>query len=1043
MPQVTRGKLDDEKQWDKDLMKILKARQVDIVDLEIVEEMSRAKERYDSSAIQMQDKVTPENVAALEKALNRQDARRFIERRIKALDQRLGIYAQQHFNQIKNDEKFEQKFKDSRQLLEDAQQLVDEGRYKEAAGLLKQCEELAFIPPVEMIPALPTKSPPRQLSPFAVEKALQRDDLAARIAQNDTWGNFDLDRALNSDPPSEADAKVLWNVLESAVEADAEDEKWEEYQASVQESVLQRQLYQRITEADRQRGEYAQQNFQRLKHEESFNELHEECRKIVERAKKEFKGGQFNEARASLEEFLKSEFITGAGIETPDREIAAVRRQVMEADRVRGVYAQNNFQRLKDDENFNTAHEEAWDIIRRAETAVDENNLVAARELLDDFSKTPYMQDAGLSFPDPFTIFKEIILGAGASAAYYICNNESKIDIPNTLMIGKVQPWAGERGKDGNINHPHNMIDPEHAANEIRSEDGLAKRTEFSERVAKVVGRLNNTEAQITKVIKCPGDFYEVQTNKGNFYGKKITNALGIGNHKTPPNDVTGAAKEKFQDMDTFKRKLDGRNANFQNQFPGVSDVAIIGPNAAIDVATTIIRENRSIEGDENKIRIHWFVGDRTPFFLDGTDNELVSEQYPDFADDQRIDEKGPITSYKWDFLNASGSDAVTISYGARANDRAKPKVPAEVEGTLAVDLAVYAIGPDTGAMKRLFADETKNEKKAESLDLEPIYDVDQQFNLKLEVKDPVKLIDEFKLNGPEDAALRELLTDPNIKDADNLFEVLPPVIGVKASGKSGDQSSMEFVGASAMRMAQNDRLTYDYIQTIIDEKKEEAAGGAKNEIEGFHTVLTDFKKKENQNLDFVKDRINMLQHIGDDPAVQMIGRMLREFLRLHIKTEDDEESFDSYGSRVVGAPGQGAMGTVTSALPENVVVNDQLTASRAQIEARYHEMPTDPESVPLAGRRGGINFITSNHTVVATHIATCYPNVPVGLANYLTAQIINARTSWTGTDRPLPARKDEVDPVEHERLHDLRQQKAFQDEWVRRLQAFEDKFRA
>ena len=105
MPQVMRGKLDDEKQWDRELMKILKARQVDIVDLEVVEEMSHAKERYDNSAIQMQEMVTDENVAAMEAALNRQDARRFIERRIKALDQRLGLYAQKHFNQIKHDQK--------------------------------------------------------------------------------------------------------------------------------------------------------------------------------------------------------------------------------------------------------------------------------------------------------------------------------------------------------------------------------------------------------------------------------------------------------------------------------------------------------------------------------------------------------------------------------------------------------------------------------------------------------------------------------------------------------------------------------------------------------------------------------------------------------------------------------------------------------------------------------------------------------------------------------------------------------------------------
>ncbi|MEX1026579.1 MAG: hypothetical protein WD049_01030 [Candidatus Paceibacterota bacterium] len=967
MSQVKTGELSEEQQWEKELLKILKVRNVEIVDLAKVEDLSLLKQRYNSSAEQVTDKVDTEKVASVEDALNQLDRQRCLVRRIDALDKRLQqyyandkrlqqYYKKSHAGQPVEGSEFIGKYVTASEKIGSAKHALELEHYDVAASFLSACESVKFFPDKDIEPAHPSEPVERKLDPEAITKALKRKDLAERIAQNDTWRNFDIDRALRVEPLSEADAKVLWNVLESAIQADEEDAKWTSYKENVEREVLhlgRRKLTQEILAAHGQLVSIDSSESQAPK-------------ELIGQAKKALEERKFDEAEEFLNKFLATNFLKGTALE-----------------------------------NVQRAGAEA---------------------------KT-------------FRIYQEVILGAGASAAYYIANNESKIDIPNTLMIGKVQPWAGERGKDGNINHPHNMIDAEHTANEIQSEHELAKRTEFSERVAEVVGRLNSVDAKISKVIKCKGDYFEIQTTAGSFYGKKITNALGIGNHTVPPNDVTGAAKEKFQNMDTFKRNLDGEGQSMASVYRGVTDVAIIGPNAAIDVATTIIRDNRKVAKDK-QVHIHWFVGvGKEPFFLDGTDNELVKEEYPQPEEYPQLKAKtgtatkGQITTYKWDFLNASGSGNVKISYGQRAVNRGENPVE---EGQLEVQLAVYAIGPDTGAMKQMFSEETVEGKSVAPLDLEPVYDRDQHFNFNIEEKNPAELIKKLKLSLEQDKDLCDWLSDPDLKDVNVLFETLPPVIGVQGSGKQGEESSMEFVGASAMRMAQNDRLTYDYISKIIGDKKNETSGRAQSKIEEFERILSDLK--QNQNLDFVKGKLSILNTIGDDPAVQMVGKMLREFLNLHITVgRDKKERFDGYGSRVTSEP----MGTVTKSLPDNVVINDQLTSSRAQIEARYNEMPTDPDSVPLVTREGGINFITSDHTVIATHLAYCYPNIPPALADYITAQIVNARTTWKDERRPLPARKEEVDEVQGERIHDLRQQKAFQDEWVKRLRQFDKKFKS
>ncbi len=658
----------------------------------------------------------------------------------------------------------------------------------EARSLLWKAD--AAETPESKIPAVPSGASARLIDPAKATAALKRKDLRKHIARNDTWGNFDPDKALGSDA-SEQDLKVFLNVIESAIQADEQDAKWKAYEEKAAEAIRKRPGH--------------------------------------------------------------------------------------------------------------------------------------------DKSK-------------PLKVYKEIVLGAGASAAYYIASNFGKFDIPSTMVLGTLQPWSQERGKDGKVNHPHNMIDPEQGGKPIE-DDGLADRAEFSKRIAEVIAKVPHTQAKVTKVTRCNGDFFEAETDQGRFYAKKVTNALGIGKQKVPPGPVDDKVKDGVKDMDSFKRSLDG-GQSIKDAYPKVKSIAVVGGNAAIDVITAILRD-KNMEADE-KLDIHWLVGESgPPAFLKGTDNALAAKAYPDGEFNDKPIKKGNITAYKGYFAGATGEPGkghIVVSYTC-----AKKPMPA-----FTVDLVVYGVGPDVEAMQKMFVDETEggDPTAPPQMELDPVFDQDRHYNVEVEEKDPAKLVEKLKDRMPKDKETAEkflrYLEDPSLKDVkDNEDEVM---LGVKSKDAEGSESSMQFVGASAARV-----------------KTTPAQGKGKSAL-----PLSPPK----------------------------------------------------------------ALHEAVSSLPENVVGNDQLAAARSRIDAQFNALPTSKDDIPLVTKPGGVNFITSNQTVIRVHIAQCYPNIPAGLGDYLTQQIIHARSlrpgkgDQTRTPVPVPGKHD--DKFEN---MSLQQQVAFQEEWARRLQ--------
>jgi hypothetical protein len=132
-------------------------------------------------------------------------------------------------------------------------------------------------------------------------------------------------------------------------------------------------------------------------------------------------------------------------------------------------------------------------------------------------------------------------------------------------------------------------------------------------------------------------------------------------------------------------------------------------------------------------------------------------------------------------------------------------------------------------------------------------------------------------------------------------------------------------------------------------------------------------------------------------------------------------EYFDERNDDFVDQSLSGYMLKIPKTLPQNVLLSDQLTPSRSSVEAASDAMPAKVEE--------GVNFITSNHTMVAFHIASAYRNIPPALADYLTARIVYDRRH--AENAPLPQKNEATDGKSG---FNLKKQVEFQEGWNQKL---------
>jgi hypothetical protein len=721
-------------------------------------------------------------------------------------------------------------------------------------------------------------------------------------------------------------------------------------------------------------------------------------------------------------------------------------------------------------------------------------------ETYEELAKKKIQQEDSVDDP---RLYKRAILGAGASVAYYI---ESAGDLTDTVLIGALQPWAGQRGKEGVINHPMHMIAPTHEQEDLSEGNGLAPRLGFSERVAKTLEKIpedNRVEDDIVTVKKvAPPGYYRIETvGNGIFYAQHVIAGLGIGQHRelndvvnnvTDTSSVTselGENMKRLMNMDEFQRAVSDKKLSKND----VESIVVIGPNASIDAMTTSLRQQYG--------RIIWISGKRTPPFLPGTDNEYTKGIY-----DQTTDKKNKskekdeaeqytttindmkITVVKSDYLSSTvGNNEVTVDYGTRPPRTAPKGTKPTVEGSVKAQIAVYGLGPDT-SVSDMF----------KGVQLEPVYDINQRFNgprmffpadsVKFTLKHYILGLMGNQSKGDEADQIVEKAAAiiGGIEDLDHsenpLPTLLPSAIGVQAKqGGSDDQSTLEFIGGVAARLVGN--TNYAYVSQGYNDLKTsgiiDLGGKLKNlgdlESKEFIGLVEQFQQRLVSHLNHgqevaqkvettkvlqppedpveleKEDRQKALWELEselraitnglgtvDDVLYQMkptteIERkakkllhnawaravMLHNMLREYYKFR--EKSLSGPTPDTSAAP---HIKAVISTLPQNVLLNDQLTPSRSTVEASQDFMPTNVGDE--------VNLITSDQTVIAAYIATGYGNIPPTLADYVVEKIIYARRHLeVDHGAPLPRPND---PNSSTSTYNLDDQKSFQSGWESKL---------
>ena len=611
------------------------------------------------------------------------------------------------------------------------------------------------------------------------------------------------------------------------------------------------------------------------------------------------------------------------------------------------------------------------------------DNEIAASQAKQRGPTSQWTMDK-LTTPGPSRTYELALLGTGASVAYWITTHKHEIDRSETVVIGKKQPWAGERGP-GVINHPEHMVTA------LRDEVGLGDeklfdRARFSEIVRQVIEENVDHERDatietITKIKTDGGYFYEIAIDlsgeKLKYYARRVVAGLGIGGHAPPrPREGEQGAQQpldgRAMDMDEFQRRAE----DIAKASPGAT-VVITGPNAGIDVVKTAI---------ELGFEINWVTGSGRPGFLPGTDNELVEREYD-------LCEKGKKSKIAR-IIKARGYLATqNPAYDEQATQgfKSKPIVVDMQDLTIFADYYVWAMGPSLEQTKKVFKD----------LALEPTYDVNRQ----------------FERPGLEEAPIA--------------------VVGLQARRADGaDTSSLEIVGGAAFRLAET--VAYggiaDGLATARDATNKahglrsqfETAKGGVDSAQPVHDAMVGLLK----SLDgYVAALGELLQKIAgakaDTPRLTAVAApdlrgdlaIIESFAKRHRKhpewagLAELARSFASYARHVARygdvqrafiaqlnayldenrpppyrdpRKASGQMGKVISSLPINVLMNDQLTPSRSQVEASGAFVP--------GYVRTDANFATDSATVLQIHISVAYPYLSDEQVDFWVDRIIRWR---------------------------------------------------
>jgi hypothetical protein len=623
---------------------------------------------------------------------------------------------------------------------------------------------------------------------------------------------------------------------------------------------------------------------------------------------------------------------------------------------------------------------------REAVPVAEEEHTSLTEAIEQKQTREDYLQQSPDESEDKASTYDLAVLGAGAASAYYLMSTARELDKSRTIVIGELQPWKEQRGP-GVINHPMHMITP--ARDQVGlADEALAPREDFSEVVEKVIQQSGTQRRQekvelVTKVTGQNGaKFYrvDVEGDPKPVFARRIVAGFGIGPHnraasQEAPLEVHGG--NRAMDMDEFQK----RAGSFIPEEGDAKDVTVVisGGNAAIDSAMTAIKSGFTIV---------WITGSKRPALLPGTDNEVVEAEYdklkPNGTLPARLDggalaagRKGP------GVLENPESKIKTVVLGYAENAVLNPEHGQGSEKPLLVnvtgaepikaDYFVYAMGPNINQVRNIFDKESVRDQ------LVPTYDRNRQ----------------FRADGPG------------------------TVIGLEARKQPEDQTSLEIIGGTALRIG--DQVDYDWFA----QQWHEAAGSADDlaalttrfdETSGseqVQPVLDAMRQAQQKVSDYIRDAQGAATGIRDASRPTDLSRPafpdlteeekalgaelpptlapvrdaylsnLRSVRRYAGQLDTHVEKVQTYltnranDRRFRGADPRKAasqMGAVLDSLPLNVAVNDQLTPVRSQVEAAQGFVPdyvTDD-----------VNFATDSATVMQLYISSRFPHISDKSAN-------------------------------------------------------------
>lgn len=637
-------------------------------------------------------------------------------------------------------------------------------------------------------------------------------------------------------------------------------------------------------------------------------------------------------------------------------------------------------------------------------------------------------------------VYKTALLGAGSAVAYYI--KSQPLDPEETLLIGTAQPWGGERGGEGNINHPpHQLMIQEELEENTKyesSQGSLTKRKDFSKYIAEVIEPFEPKEILITNITKKQAEddfYYEIEAGNSKYFAQNVVYGIGAGKHR-PPGFLDNPDGGKFglgdaqvffttdegwpfkrvMDMDLFQNFLIQNEAKKKKGKIDISEleVVVIGPNAAIDVVTACIREGVK--------KVIWMAG-KTPLFLEGTDNLIAKREY-----DLALKGKSSILEIGVDRANIvdpRGRKPAAIDVKHKRHE---------------ADLVVYGIGQDGGPINRLLP---------ENVDFELMYDRNLHFNE--ETEDSLAFVPQESgggkksLSSGETKSLMKLLGKEDLmmmydkQPLDGLggfdmekAKLLPTVTGLQAEKASAeDTTSFEIIGATANSILRTRNISnqYSFIDDVVEgldegrlsplvgefkEEFEKIRGG----IQELNRLKASLRRARDRNA--VKGQItaqsvklNQIFNPGLTGILTQMRVLADDQQRVRINWL--ESMLAEIQANLDFATGGADMAKVAKTLPANVLTQDQLhTIMALEMAKGERALFRDLEAIDL---------VADDRTQIVKFISHTAPYLPAPVINLIAQKIQIDRRNRPTDSAPLPEMIDATS------FH-LKKKEAFESHW-------------